>query len=70
MVSEIGLNSPQLHNIIQIVMGWQNSHIHEFRIKDRLIGMEDDWSEEYSPGLEDETKIYLRDVALQEKDSV
>lgn len=59
----------RFHQVIQIVMGWQNSHLHEFRIKDRLIGMVDEWSEEYSPGMEDETKIYLRDVSLDEKEA-
>lgn len=29
----------------------------------------DDWSDEYSPGLEHETRIYLRDINLEEKDA-
>lgn len=39
-----------LHLIIQIVMGWTNSHLHEFRIADSRFGIcnpdLDDWGEE------------------------
>lgn len=31
--------------------------------------MVDDMSMEYTPGMEDKTKIYLRDIALGEKDT-
>ncbi len=58
----------RFHQVIQIVMGWQNSHLHEFRFGKRQIGMLDDWSCEYAPNLEDETKIFLRDFNLEEKD--
>ena len=48
----------QLHEILQIVLGWKDSHLHEFRAGDLLLGMkgvdepgerdnvqdEDDWS--------------------------
>jgi len=48
----------QLHKILQVVLGWQDSHLHEFRAGDLLLGMkgvdepgerdnvqdEDDWS--------------------------
>ncbi len=59
----------RFHQVIQIVMGWQNSHLHEFQLKDRQIGMVDDSFIGQFPNLEDETKIYLRDIDLQEKDS-
>jgi hypothetical protein len=28
----------QLHEYLQIVMGWTNSHMHHFRVEDRLYG--------------------------------
>lgn len=31
----------QLHDILQQVMGWQDSHLHEFRADELLIGMMD-----------------------------
>lgn len=31
----------QLHDLLQLVMGWQDSHLHEFHAGDLLIGMMD-----------------------------
>jgi hypothetical protein len=31
----------RLHEILQIVMGWEDSHLHEFRAGDLVIGMKD-----------------------------
>lgn len=31
----------QLHNIIQIVMGWEDEHFYEFRIGRKVIGLPD-----------------------------
>ena len=59
----------RFHQVLQIVMGWNNSHLHDFRIKGRDIGMVDEGYLEEFPELEDETKIYLRDLSLNEKDS-
>ncbi|MBK9489247.1 MAG: plasmid pRiA4b ORF-3 family protein [Haliscomenobacter sp.] len=28
-----------LHEILQIVMGWENAHLFEFQIKERKIGL-------------------------------
>lgn len=59
----------RFHQVLQIVMGWNNSHLHEFRIKGREIGMIDDHFSLDSPNLEDETKVYLRDLDLKGKDT-
>ena len=42
----------QLHDILQLVMGWQDSHLHEFRAGELAIGMMD--VEEHREGLQDE----------------
>jgi hypothetical protein len=57
----------RFHQVIQIAMGWWNAHLHEFQLPDRTIGMvlEDMWGME---DVEDETKIFLRDLALREGD--
>lgn len=56
----------RFHQVIQIAMGWWNSHLHEFRIKGREIGMLDD---DYDyPNLEDEASVYLRDLELEKGD--
>lgn len=59
----------RFHQVLQIVMGWNNSHLHEFRVKGREIGMPDDFYVAEFPALEDETTIYLKDLNLQAKDT-
>ena len=54
----------RFHQVLQIVMGWNNSRLHDFKIKGREIGMVVDHYIDEFPDLEDETKIYLRDVEL------
>lgn len=59
----------RLHQVIQISMGWFNSHLHEFRFNDRTIGMVMD--EMYDlPSLEDETALYIRDLKLKQGDTI
>lgn len=53
----------ELHEHIQTAMGWTNSHLHHFRINNRLYGdpmlMEDDFD---CMGYEDSTDTALGDV--------
>jgi Plasmid pRiA4b ORF-3-like protein len=54
------LRLDQLHLVFQEVMGWTNSHLHQFRIGDALYGMHfEDWPEEELH----ETEFQLADVA-------
>lgn len=39
----------QLHRVLQMVMGWENYHLHEFRIGRKIYGM---------PDLDDERKVF------------
>ena len=55
----------RFHQVIFLVMGWWNSHLHEFKIKGREIGMVDGDALDFFPNLEDETQVYLRDLDLQ-----
>ena len=59
----------RFHQVLQIVMGWMNSHLHEFRIKDRNVGMLMDTFFDDFPKVEDETTLYLREMKLQASDS-
>ena len=54
----------RFHQVLQIVMGWENAHLHDFKFSNRKIGMlfDDMWDFEE---MEDETKVYLRDVYLE-----
>ncbi|MCL4858191.1 MAG: hypothetical protein KJZ93_02240 [Caldilineaceae bacterium] len=53
-----------LHDVIQLTMGWDNSHLHEFTIGSRTIGMAE-LQDEFD--LEDEDKVTLQDVITGEK---
>lgn len=59
----------RFHQVIQITMGWDNKHLHEFQIDQRRIGMifgdMDDFEGE---NLEDENKLYLKDLRLKAGD--
>ena len=55
----------ELHHIIQIVMGWWNAHLFEFRIDGNKIGIPDDeWDD---PGLLDSQEIVLSRFIKAEK---
>lgn len=45
----------EFHRVIQVAMGWEDDHLHEFRAANRVVGM---------PGLEDE--LFGREPALPE----
>jgi len=40
----------KLHDVIQIVMGWQNSHLHQFLVGDAIYS-------ENEPEFEDEPEV-------------
>ena len=50
-----------LHGVIQLTMGWEDLHLHEWRFGERTFGSdeEEDWGEE----LEDESAFELGDLA-------
>jgi hypothetical protein len=51
----------KLHYVLQDALGWQNSHLHEFRIGDARYGLI--LADEPDPTLRDDRRIHLRDVA-------
>ncbi len=50
----------KLHQILQVAMGWTDSHLHQFEVGRRVIGVPspDDWRP-----VEDERKVKLSEVA-------
>ena len=52
-----------LHVLFQILMGWTNSHAHEFRIGDSRYGMDDLGFDEFSEDLQDEELFTLEQAA-------
>jgi hypothetical protein len=51
----------QLHRVIQIVMGWQDSHLHEFSLSGKRYGERNSEDEE---NVIDERTVRLRDLRL------
>ena len=60
-----------LHEILQIVMGWENAHLFEFQIKERKIGLLPDEDEMWDTdaSLEDSESILMLDMNFKEGDS-
>lgn len=59
------------HHTIQIVMGWTNSHLHQFICGKSRYGMVDpefcmDWDDD----LQDEFKFKVKDLLKNERDSI
>jgi len=59
----------RVHAIIQQSMRWYNSHLHEFHVKDMLIGDPEQlcgWGMGEEPEVTDEAEITLADLKLRE----
>ena len=59
----------KLHQVTQTVMGWEDHHLHQFRVGEKTYGgpalTEDDF---YDPPVEDENKARLGEIATEEGD--
>lgn len=54
------VNLAVLHAIVQVAMGWEDRHLHEWRIGEAVYsGGEEDWGE----GTGDENRVLLGDLA-------
>ncbi len=64
---EDSIKLPDLHKVIQTVMGWTNSHLHQFIIKEMFYGgpNEDSFEE-----IVDYRKIKLKSVLSCEKEKI
>ena len=57
----------ELHNVIQLAMGWEHSHLHDFRAgRDILIG-DVSMDEGFGPEILDETSVRLGSMLKKEK---
>lgn len=65
-------NLGMLHSIIQIAMGWTNSHLHQFTIKNQVYSDPDfNLNEDYNgPPVLDEGKAILIEAAPREKSKI
>jgi hypothetical protein len=58
------INLLELHDIIQIAMGWTDSHLHQFIIDEEYYSMPDPYA---MRSLKDERRFRLNQIAPQEK---
>jgi hypothetical protein len=56
------LKLKRLHEILQIVLGWQNSHLHEFRADNFVIGMKEVAELDERESLQDEREWSLKEL--------
>jgi hypothetical protein len=67
--SDVSLD--RFHMILQVAMGWTNSHLHQFISGRKMYGMTgDEWGMELDLDVEDENKYKLSDLLKEEKDSL
>lgn len=62
------ISLPMLHHVLQIVMGWQDCHLHRFVKGDRQFYMPSPWSDPWAPDLLDERKYRLDQLLTKPKD--
>lgn len=55
----------KLHRVLQVVMGWTNSHLHQFVIDGKYCGVPDP---EFEKPIIDEKKVLLSQLVNQEAD--
>ncbi|MGR8999574.1 MAG: plasmid pRiA4b ORF-3 family protein [Gammaproteobacteria bacterium] len=61
----IGLDA--FHDVIQLAMGWTDSHLHQFIANNVFYGIPDD---DFDMEIEDESKYKLSQLLKKEKDSI
>ena len=66
---ENSVTLPELHLVIQIVMGWKNCHLHQFIVANKYYGISDP---DFDMDLEtiDENKYRISQLLIKEKDSI
>ena len=62
---DLGLGA--FHEVIQVAMGWTDSHLHQFIANKKFYGVPDD---DFELEMEDETKYKLAQLLKKEKDSI
>lgn len=66
---EKSITFEDLHYIIQIAMGWENSHLHEFQVQGKQLGMilGDESFFELDENLIDDNSVKLESMITEEK---
>jgi hypothetical protein len=61
------LSLSDLHNVLQVAVGWSDSHLHQFVVRGTLYGRPDP---EFGRGCVDEKRVRLDGVLKAEKDTM
>ena len=54
----------KLHLVLQDALGWTNSHLHQFLVGERRIGIQD-MDDAFGDELEDENRVKLSQIAIE-----
>jgi len=57
----------KFHIILQVVMGWSNSHLYQFRVGNIYYGIPDD---EWGMEIKSDKSIKLEDILMESKDRI
>jgi hypothetical protein len=56
----------KLHDIIQVVLGWEDYHLHEFEIGDQRFGLPEQWEDDFwESKVSNERKVKLSQLVEQ-----
>lgn len=59
-----------LHHILQVVMGWTDSHLHQFMVGQKRYGIADPEWDVLNEEILDESNVRLKSVLRNEKNSI
>jgi len=65
VAGDLGLGA--FHDVIQVAMGWTDSHLHQFMDNKKIYGIPDD---DFGMETEDESKYKLSQLLQKEKDTL
>ena len=58
-----------LHDILQLAIGWTDSHLHQFEARGQFYGVPDP-DLEFDAPIKDEARVRLEDILKKEKDAM
>jgi hypothetical protein len=56
-----------LHRVLQVLMGWEDEHLHEFEIHNLRLSSPNPWSDESPEETEDDDRYKLNEIIVEEK---
>lgn len=66
LIVEDNIRLDQLHSVLQVAMGWDDCHLHQYRVGNSFIGTKE---LDFDMDVTDERKVYLQDIISNPKDN-